>query len=85
MFGALHDTEQNTSSSGHVQFHISQYHGCYFNWVHAILIEDIRVIIITLAFLYISVILFVVIFVSFLMIDNHLHKRSLIKCLGGSL
>ena len=28
----------NTSSSGHVQFYefyISQYHGCYFNWVHA--------------------------------------------------
>ena len=42
----------------------------------------IEVIIITLAFLYISVILFVV---SFLMINNHLHKRSLIKCLRGSL
>ena len=50
-----------------------------------LLIEDIRVIIITLAFLYISVILFVVIFVSFLMTNNHLYKRSLIKCLGGSL
>ena len=50
-----------------------------------LLIEDIRVIIITLAFLYISVILFIVVFVSFLMTNNHLYKRSLIKCLGGSL